>query len=281
MLTYRQLLVLGVLILLIAAIGFRTGWALAAQESAPATPGVQENSTAEVLALRAQLEEMRRNDNRLIQTVWGTLGAVTLVAGLIVAAQLYASGRSYERDRAALHQEIVSIVERQGTGLRNDLLNLFESKSATQEQRIADFERRLHEESQTSLSRTREELDESIKASIGDIRSRLKNLSGEINQAKYDNLKKEFDELMESDHFESALYTAQQLLELVPKLSFDIWETPRSLERIQKALERGAVPAAEDRTDIVTAIRSLPESEKYALEIQRTINMLHEGKRDP
>jgi hypothetical protein len=75
------------------------------------TPTLQRNDEAmnkeEVIALRAQLETMRQYDQRLLETVYWSLGGMFTVVIVIVGVGWYTNFRLYERDKSALRQDLL------------------------------------------------------------------------------------------------------------------------------------------------------------------------------
>jgi hypothetical protein len=74
-----------------------------AQEPAP-TPTAQPDP--EVIALRAQLEQMQRSDDRMYNTVLWSLGGLFSLALGIVFYNGFVTNRNYERELSAMRQEL-------------------------------------------------------------------------------------------------------------------------------------------------------------------------------
>jgi hypothetical protein len=79
------------------------------------------SSDSEVAALRAQIELMRQYDQRLVETVYWGLGTVITVAIALVGFGAFANFRLYDRDRAALQQELATALQREKDALAQEL----------------------------------------------------------------------------------------------------------------------------------------------------------------
>jgi hypothetical protein len=79
----------------------------------------------EIIALRAQLDLMQRYDQRLLETVYWSLGVVVTALAVIVGLGFYTNFRLYERDKVAmlqeLRQELQSLAEANRSQLSNEL----------------------------------------------------------------------------------------------------------------------------------------------------------------
>lgn len=83
---------------------------LAYAQSPSVTPTIQNQTQpdTEVAVLRAQLETMRQYDQRLLETVYWSLGGAGAIVLLVVGLGWYTNFRLHERDRAALKKELLA-----------------------------------------------------------------------------------------------------------------------------------------------------------------------------
>ncbi len=77
-----------------------------------ATPAT-ELADARLAVLQAQLEEVRRTDERLLQTVFWALGILAAVAVALMVFSWFSNVRMSERERDQLHQDITDAVRRE------------------------------------------------------------------------------------------------------------------------------------------------------------------------
>lgn len=108
--TIAHIVLAGLLVAsLIVAIGlFSTGLSLDSSSRATPSPRVNEGSgqMTSVDVLIAQLEEIRRSDDRLLQTVNWSLGAFVTVVLVLLAFNWYSNSRLSDRERDQLLKEI-------------------------------------------------------------------------------------------------------------------------------------------------------------------------------
>jgi len=69
-------------------------------------PAVRASDSAVVVALRAQLEVMREFDQKILTTVYWSLGGLVLVTGLLLGFGWFANFRVYERDKIAMTRDV-------------------------------------------------------------------------------------------------------------------------------------------------------------------------------
>lgn len=76
-----------------------------------ATVSNNTQSSAETSALRAQIEIMRHYDQRLLATVYWSLGVLATITILLIGFGWFANFRLYERDKLALRQELIVFIQ--------------------------------------------------------------------------------------------------------------------------------------------------------------------------
>lgn len=88
------------------------------QYSSTETPSA---AAQDLAVLRAQLETMRSFTDGLLATVHWSLGAVVVVASLLVGFGWFNSARLHDRDIQAVRSEVAALVSAQGATLRTDI----------------------------------------------------------------------------------------------------------------------------------------------------------------
>lgn len=77
--------------------------------------------TNEVAVLRAQVETMRDYNERLLSTVYWSLGTIAGIAVLLVGFSWFTNYKIYERDKSALKQELNALFSNQLLQIQNKL----------------------------------------------------------------------------------------------------------------------------------------------------------------
>lgn len=78
-------------------------------------------NSGETLALRAQIEIMRQYDQRLLSTVYWSLGVLATVTILLIGFGWFANFRLYERDKIALRQELIVFIQEELSKINSTL----------------------------------------------------------------------------------------------------------------------------------------------------------------
>lgn len=112
----RNILVGSLAVLVLLALGLFTRNVSVGSQSdpaiLPATPTVGEDEF-QLIVLEAQLEQMQRTDERLLQTVYWALGSLVGIGAALIALSWFTNIRMSERDRVSLRQEIVNEVTKE------------------------------------------------------------------------------------------------------------------------------------------------------------------------
>lgn len=200
----RIALVLGLLVLL--AFGYQLWnasrqvaslWDYVLQPPAP-------QATAEVAALRAQLEVMRQYDQRLLETVYWALAVIVVIAALLVGFGWYANFRVYERDKTIMHQD-----------LRNSL------EKATAESR------------QALAAEVRKEAEQASSKIAGDLKSKINSLTSVVSGFQYERA------MAEADRWEKRV-PANAIISYIDaaECAFDAHTVPLGLENALDGIVR-------------------------------------------
>lgn len=105
----------------------RTPTQVAPPDPQPSAPDVLPTSTVraapteEVAVLRAQLETMEKYQERLLDTVYWSLGALGAVFLALIGFSWFTNFRVYDRDRAALAQDLRGVVHEEVAGTQREL----------------------------------------------------------------------------------------------------------------------------------------------------------------
>ncbi len=115
------------------------------------TAAVPNTPSTEEAVLRAQLAEIRANDERLLDTVHWSLGVAVTIAILLIGYGWYVNSRVYERERDAMTVTLQSSIRKQltqavrrmnkkhvelGSGLRSDVESLAKATKKHVEHRL-------------------------------------------------------------------------------------------------------------------------------------------------
>lgn len=140
-----------------------------------------------VTALKAQIEVMRSYDQRILATVYWSLGGLLTIAALLIGFGWFANFRVYERDKNALAQE-----------LRGQII------ADTAKQR-SEIEKVLGEAVTRLEERVREATKQQIDELSQEIKGVQKELSWEAAQLRYDVLTFQMREWMHQKNLVNAL----------------------------------------------------------------------------
>lgn len=108
--------------------------------------------TSEVIVLRSQLQTMQEYDQKLLTTVYWALGVVGGIAVLLVGYGWFTNWRIYERDKAALTQELESQLQSKFATLKAEL--------ATKQNAVAE---EILAQASTKVESVRNDLKQEIK----------------------------------------------------------------------------------------------------------------------
>ncbi|MCZ8206555.1 hypothetical protein [Gemmatimonas sp.] len=203
----------------------------------------RELDSATISLLRAQNALMREYDQRLLATVYWSLGGVTVLVGLLVGFSWFTNFRVYERDKLLLRQEIAA-------GLRDDLA-------------------KLKEEAAENAKRTEVALTKIATQAATAVDARLK-AAQQILETKITALELEMAEQQAEEWRQRKVYTNEirstlSMIQLAKKLSRPFMVS-RALDRLQESFRAGARPDADLAAQVVTALDGL--SSEYGTEVE-------------
>lgn len=149
--------------------------AVAASSQEPSLPSPPTPNPIEI-ALKAQLDEMRRSEDRLLSTVHWSLGTVATLAVGLALFGWWSASRVYQRDIAALRDELKRTVDEVAQQLRTDAERSL-SKTA------ADLERLDNERYAQERSRLLSESISYVLTHVADLRLAAGDLEGSASAA--------------------------------------------------------------------------------------------------
>jgi hypothetical protein len=223
---------------------------LDAQEKKDSSPQVQvsapASSSAQEVALKAELQLVRDYDQRMQNTVYWSLGVVVLVTVLLAGFSWYTNFRIYERDLASLRDQITIAVEKQ-------------SLDASEKLRT-QISARLE-----AISSQQQSFSESLLKQLDGIRTKFRSVAEELNRATVrDLLRVKLDlheiqlEAQEKQSPSILVSTHIKILGLGLQLN-DQYVFSRALVSIEKQLKAGGKLTAHEITNLSNLLDQLPK----------------------
>ena len=226
--------------------------AASAQEKAPAAKEPSQN----VEVLQAQLEQMKSFQDSMLTTIWGSLGVVVVIAFALVSFSWWNNGRSYERDKAAIRDEVTN-------SLRSMLVEYQEKVN----ERLLEAERNTSSRFTEVNDDLRTRVDEGIEkhstanaTAMSDLSSQIAKLKKSTEAAlvpiRYDILEITHRLYQERKSLGAGLIVLTQLLELALTRS-DFW-----VERVLNEL------STDLKTDAASPSKQITNRNSYVAEMQ-------------
>lgn len=213
--------------------------------------------SAEVVALKAQIEVMQGYQEQFIEVVLWSLGVVvTMVFGML-AFSWYSNKANYERDRDFLRQE--------RDVLRNELI----SNVGEELNKISGSLPALISESQAPIS---QKIEENVSSKISSFVSKIENLKYELFELKYKDVERDADQAVKAKSFNWALRKYCEMLDLSAKRDAG-YEIPNTIDSIKLVLQQeGLKLYADDVSLLVETLGRLPS--KYRITSEKLIEMV-------
>ena len=207
----------------------------------------------EVIVLRAQLETMQQYDQKLLATVYWSLGTIVALAALLIGFGWYVNLRVYEKDKDVMKDE-----------LRNFLRTELVASSKI-------FEKQIDEKIEKALK----DYQENIKSSLAKVQTRISSIDETITRIEYKRLQDEAKTEIKSIAFSRYV----DMIELSHNLP-SYWDFYYSepLENILSLLKEGVIPDPEDVKNLNKALSKVPEG--YAMDVE-SIRQLVRNSRLP
>jgi len=218
-------------------------------------PSSQQASTSaaerEVDVLRAQLEIMRSYDERLLSTVYWSLGGLITIAALLIGFGWFANFRVYERDKNALAKELRSILENE---IRTTFQNL--------EENIGKRFEVLKKEMEKAATSATKSFESEVKQQFGEVRYDLFSL-------KYKVTESEAEQWLTRGVHTNALrrYCGTLEIALERNSQFLVSRSLDNMHAILKAIieKRSSLPDAELIREVSAVLGRVPEEHGIAV----------------
>jgi hypothetical protein len=144
----------------------------------------------EVLILRAQLEQMRDTDSRILDTVYWALSFVGGLAVLLIGYNWFTNRWQYERDKTSLRDELTTLITKEISAQRD----LLEAKLDRQQEQNQEL------------------LDEHITVVKSSTRREVKRLSYHILRNEFDASLENVKQLLEKNKYKEAYDACEVIL---------------------------------------------------------------------
>jgi hypothetical protein len=221
--------------------------------SPPKTVASPRSFDSTVVALRAQNAIIREYQQDLLTTVYWSLGGLGVIAGLLLGFGWFANFRIYERDKAALRQDILGV-------LREEVAKEHTMIAAALSKSDEHLRSRLDE-----ISAAASEAAESAAKSVeGRLQMLREHIDRRLTDIELDVTELEADQWAAQKVFTNELRAAVKMVRLAQKLDQE-WQISRGLDRVHQSLKSGADPDADLSRSVVAMLDSLPPS--YSTEV--------------
>lgn len=207
----------------------------------------------EVTILRTQLETMQQYDQKLLDTVYWSLGTIVTLAALLVGFGWYVNLRVYEKDKDVM---------------KDELRNFLRAELAMS---TKGFEKQIDEKIEKALK----DYQENIKSSLAKVQARISSIEETLSEIEYKRLSNEAKAEIKSIAFSRYV----KMIELSHKLpSYLDFYYSEPLENILLLLKEGVIPDPEDVKNLNQALSHVPEG--YAMDVE-SIRQLVRNSRLP
>jgi hypothetical protein len=228
--------------------------ALAASTGQPVAQ--QQSQATEVAVLKAQLATMQFFTDRLLATVYWSLGAVVVVAGLLIGFGWFSSLSVNERDIASLRSELAANQNALSATTRDAL-----------EAAIAVKISEMAVTSKEYVTKTSEDLMRPVQASVSRLTSSLERLQTSTDYTKYRSV---------AWYWEARGVKGNELTQYINILELavqegDSFEISESLKKIQELLNAGTKVMSSTITKLVALLDSLPKEQSIHAEALREV----------
>ena len=190
----------------------------------------------EVLILKAQLEQMKFYDQRLLSTVYWSLGAVITLAILIAGFSWFTNFRLYERDKDSLRRELSLEIDK----FRSDVKVLFSEQKSSLSNSLENLVAEKFQEEFTDLDSKLDRLKTEL--TRNQINTNLLEAKLWATKGVYTNAMKVYmSTLEEAIRKDQSLYYSSILngiLEIVEKLDWVTTHTMADLEKLFNTLPK-------------------------------------------
>lgn len=154
--------------------------------SSTASAATAPTPSAELQVARAQLDDARKFQDQLLATVYWSLGTLATVAALLVGFGWFANMRMYERDKAALAQEMRTQLLEELRKAKEEASSAATTRFALQDKALAERQTAQEKSMQEHLASANAALGKRLDQRIDTATGKLKALHDEIRKLQYD-----------------------------------------------------------------------------------------------
>lgn len=220
-------------------------------QSLPAAP---QRLDSLLIVVQAQNELMHAYHDRILSTVYWSLGGLGVIAGVLLGYGWYANFRIYERDKAALRQELRANLQVDLSGVRETFFAALEDYRTVSDARYVEHQKQTMEVGH----RAAESVRDSLRMDISIIRESVDELSFSL-------LEIEANTWRAKDVLSNELLTLVKMVRMAVRKSED-WRVSSTLDRIRQTFRDGVAPDAELSAELVEVLNTLPE--RFAAEVE-------------
>lgn len=235
----------------------------AAQESVDKVPVIGNlekpivHTKTEIAVLEAQLSAAKEFQQHILGAVYWSLGTIVVIFGLLIGYNWFANYKTYERDLAALKQQLVGLIEERHASFKSEFLREASEKFST-----------MSKDSAASINLA-------ISESIAPLQDKLSIIKYELKEHEY--------QLIEAaaHYWEYKKVPSNELTQYSSLLRLSINQKndgriTSCLTKIQKLLENGAQVFAREIRELNELADTLPSS--YAINVDALRNALRVAK---
>ena len=244
------------------------------------------NPDSAVAVLHAQLEERRESDDRLLATVHWSLGTIAAVSILLLGFGWWTNFRVYERDKAALRQDLAASLTDSFARLQATNQDEFSRLRALAQEEMLRFHndtraevdalrRSIEPRFQTLRDEVVSAIDSKLAAHALQSTSDIAGLKAGLIAVSIRNAEADLDKWAEKEVWDNAIMAALTLISLARQSNED-WRVTRALEAITRFVNAGGGADSFTYGDIIRRLDQLPES--HSLDVSNIKRALQENR---
>ncbi|PAU77677.1 hypothetical protein CK501_14545 [Halovibrio salipaludis] len=272
---YRQLLVfvvcLGVLLFASSV------WAEAVDEKVEQKSRIEQLKQQNML-LQERIDVVREHQGRVLSTVQWALSILAIVAVLLLGYNWFSNKKIYERDKAAMNEEM----ERHKEQVDQRVKTHFEGEANRLNKEVSEVEQRLN-------GAVKQKVDETIADSIKKLEAKISRVEQNSNLRLVD---VEFtlewtdhERWVEKDVMANALTSATRMLEISFKANHD-WYLDQALDVLEKDIDtlaeqkRNQPPESTDVSNLSVQLEKVPAEKRIVVDsIKEKLSRLRAGQK--
>ena len=222
------------------------------------------NETAEVIALRAQVETMRQYHEQILATVYWALGGSLAILAGIVLVSWYFNFRVYARDKEVMKQALFLAISTELEAIKREILSRVEQEAELIKKRI-----------ERELDFVKQQLERGIEGIEYQRKREQEWWENKVKGIEINLLETEAELYRQRGEHTNTLRFYNRALGLIKK-QFGTLRIPSILEKMQVALQDGAMPDAQLVAEVSENLQELPA--QYALEVDSVRQLLNAGR---